>query len=74
MLPYKSNEGQSVSDICIQTYGSLDYLSKLMSDNNIDDINSIIPSNTPIYWDIDLCVDKQLYEYWKNHNIRLSSL
>lgn len=74
MLQYKSNDGQSVSDICLQTYGSLDYLSKLMSDNNISDINTTIESDTIIMWDVDLCVDKQLYDYWNKGNIRLTTL
>jgi len=33
MLAYKSIDGQTIYDVCLMTYGSLDYLSKLINDN-----------------------------------------
>ena len=38
-------------NICLDTYGQIDYLFKLMSDNNQSDINAIIPTNTVIEFD-----------------------
>jgi hypothetical protein len=74
MLQYNSSDGQSISDICLNTYGTLDLLSKIMTDNNITDINQKIESNTTINWDLDLCVDRLLYDHWKNNNIILSTV
>lgn len=35
--------GQSMYDLALQTYGTQDYLVKLCVDNNITDINTVIP-------------------------------
>ena len=51
MKKYIAQIGQSLIDICLGTYGSLDFINKLMSDNNIDDIN-ISPISQQIFiWD-----------------------
>lgn len=36
---YKAIEGQSLLDVCLQTYGTLDLLIKLMQDSGIDNVN-----------------------------------
>lgn len=37
---YRVQPGQSVYDICLQVYGTLDYLVRLMVDNNINGTNA----------------------------------
>jgi hypothetical protein len=51
MKEYIAQIGQSVIDICMNTYGTLDYLSKLMSDNSIDDVNISPLSQQVFFWD-----------------------
>jgi hypothetical protein len=59
MLPIKALYGQSILDICLQTYGSLDYLSKLIQDNGLDNIN-VVPFSGQIFaWDESI-TDKKL--------------
>lgn len=44
MAIYIAEEGQSVYDICLNVYNSLDYLVKLMKDNNISSIDDALYS------------------------------
>lgn len=46
-------DGQSIYDVCLQVYGSLDKLIKLCTDNNITNID-IIPNGKVFYYDTDL--------------------
>jgi hypothetical protein len=39
-VKYVAKYGQSIYDIVLQTYGSLDYLNKFIADNNIHDISA----------------------------------
>lgn len=50
MKKYISADNQTLLDICLVCYGSLDYLAKLSNDNNINLITPI-PANTVIYYD-----------------------
>lgn len=50
--------GQSLFDVCLNTYGSLDYLYKLLQDNGIDSVNSTVRSQQPFVWETDLVVDQ----------------
>lgn len=47
MATYNSNEGQSLCDICLIVYGTLDKLVQLCNDNDLN-INSYVPNGTPI--------------------------
>lgn len=59
---YKSYKGQSLFDICLQTYGSLRYLFKLIQDNNISNLNQSIEPNTPFTFDSTLRISIDLLE------------
>ncbi|MEI8111182.1 MAG: hypothetical protein WCH59_09355 [Chitinophagia bacterium] len=60
MQTYKAIAGQSIYDVCLQTYGSLDYLYKLMQDNGILGIDQPVYSGMSFAWDDSLIVDQQL--------------
>ena len=51
MLQTKSVYGQSIFDICLQTYGSFDYLRKLLDDNGIENIDQVPASGQVFNWD-----------------------
>ena len=48
--PYKCWEGSSFSDVCLSTYGSMDYYIKLLNDNGLSP-NDMPASAQVIYWD-----------------------
>ena len=50
MLQIKALNGQSIFDLCLQTYGSFDYLRKLMDDNNVENIDTPIQGQS-FTWD-----------------------
>lgn len=50
-------QGQSIYDICLQAYGTLNQLYKLIQDNNISNINAYIPPKTVITFDETLIQD-----------------
>jgi len=69
MLLYSALEGQSIFDICLQTYGSLDFLVKLLQDNQIPSI-SIAPVSGQVFtWDETLTVDQVVNQTSQNSNI-----
>lgn len=58
MRIFNAIAGQSIYDVCLQTYGSLDYLYKLMQDNGIPGLNENVSSRQPFAWDDSLVVDQ----------------
>jgi hypothetical protein len=58
MRTFNAIAGQSIYDVCLQTYGSLDYLYKLMQDNGIQGLNEPVSSRQPFVWDDSLVVDQ----------------
>ena len=60
MTIYTAIAGQSIYDVCLQTYGSLDFLFKLMQDNAIDGLNTDVLSGQKFTWDETLVVNQQL--------------
>ncbi len=59
MQTYKAVSGQSIYDVCLQTYGSLDYLYKLMQDNGVQGLDDEIKSRQQFVWDDNLVLDQQ---------------
>lgn len=60
MLAYKAVYGQSLFDVCLNTYGTFDYLAKLLIDNNVENID-ITPYSGQIFnWDEMLVADQQV--------------
>jgi len=60
MTNYTAIAGQSIYDVCLQTYGSLDFLFKLMQDNSIAGLNVDVLSGQKFVWDETLVVNQQL--------------
>ena len=68
MQNYSSISGQSIYDVCLQTYGSFDYLFKLMTDNGISGLNSAILGGTVFSWDDTLIQNKNLNDSFLKSN------
>lgn len=60
MKTWNAISGQSIYDIVIQTYGSIDYLAKLMQDNNVLGVNDTILSGQSFLWDDTLVQDQNI--------------
>ena len=69
MLQFDSISGQSIWDICLNTYGCLDYMAKLLQDNGIDNIDTILPVSKTWFWDETLSSDQALNQVQANANI-----
>lgn len=51
MKTYTSTTGQSLYDICLMVYGTLDNFIKFCNDNNQTDMNAIPDAGTVFYYD-----------------------
>lgn len=60
MKTYQAIAGQSIYDVCLQTYGSLDYLYKLLQDNGIAGVDVPVTSRQQFVWDDSLVLDQQV--------------
>lgn len=60
MQIYSAIAGQSIYDVCLQTYGSLDFLYKLIQDNDIAGVNVPVLSRQQFVWDDSLVLDQQV--------------
>lgn len=49
--------GQSIFDVCLNTYGDIGLMSKLLTDNNVVNIDQLVSSRQPFLYDDTLVVD-----------------
>ena len=61
ILTWQSQPEQSLYDICLQTYNTLDQLYKLISDNNIDGLNGGWAPGTQFNFDATLMSGNAIY-------------
>lgn len=69
MLQYKAIEGQSIWDIVLNTYGSFDYIVKLLTDNNLANANVVPYSGQIFIWDETLVADQIINQISQNSKI-----
>ena len=62
-------DGSTLFDVCLNTYGSLDFFYKLLVDNNIPNANYTPKTGQPFNYDETLIVDEQT-----NRTITLSGI
>lgn len=60
MKTFSGLMGQSLYDVCLFTYGSLDNLLKLCQDNGIGTVNDSVLSNQQLVYDDTLVVNPQV--------------
>ena len=73
MTTYLAIAGQSIYDVCLQTYGSLDYLFKLMQDNGINGLNEPVYSRQSFSWDETLVQDQQINTSFSSSGTRYAT-
>ena len=57
---YHAISGQSLHDVCMNTYGSMDYFYKLLQDSGVTDSNMVPYTGQKFTWDDTLIVDKAI--------------
>lgn len=60
LLEINTQYGQSMYDLCLMTYGTLDRLVKLCDDNNIDNVNYLPRTGETLIYDDSLIVNQQI--------------
>ncbi len=68
-----SQNGQSIYDICVQTYGSLDLLYKLIQDNNFPTVNATLQPGTTLQWDSSRVTDNSFYGYLQRNSLNIGT-
>lgn len=57
---FNSIAGQSLIDVCLNTYGSLDFFAKLVQENGIEDLDALPASGTIFLYDKQQVIDQQV--------------
>ena len=61
MSTFNSFDGQSLFDVCLNTYGTFDYLYKLLQDSNVPSIDTPVRTQQSFTWDSTLIFDQAVY-------------
>lgn len=69
MSTYKGVNGQSLMDVCLNTYGSLGFLYKLLQDSGVANINQPVTSQQAFTWDSELIVDQNVNQITTLQNV-----
>ena len=62
MQNYNSVNGQSILDVCLSVYGTLDYLYKLITDNNISGVDYVPTTGQLFIFDNSLTVNSNAFQ------------
>jgi hypothetical protein len=73
MLIFKAINGQSLADVCLNTYGSMDYFVKLLQDNNIANANQLPYTGQQFSWDETLVKDSLVQISTANGSIKYAT-
>jgi hypothetical protein len=60
MQTFRAIAGQSIYDVCLNTYGTLDYLFKIMQDNSFLNLNTGVYSGQLFTWDDSLVFNQAI--------------
>jgi len=67
-MQYESKKGQNIYDVCLQTYGVLEHLLKLVTDNNLGSVGANFEYKIFIF-DENLIKDNALFNKVENEKI-----
>lgn len=70
---YNSVWGQSTFDVCLNTYGSLDPLYKMLQDSGVDNVNDEVKSNQEFLYDDSLVSEKDVSQSFLLNNTRYAT-
>ena len=72
-MNYNSQQGQSIYDLCNQTYGTLNELFRFVKDNNIDSLNQSILTKKRLFFEYNLVKDKSVLNFLLSEEIFYST-
>jgi hypothetical protein len=61
MQQFNAIAGQSLIDICLNTYGSLEFLTQLMQDNSVQTINDTVTSGQVFNCNSEVIYSRKFY-------------
>ena len=67
-------DGQSIYDICLQSYGTLDFVYKLIQGNNLTNVDDTIPTGKKLSFKISDVVDYSIYKQFKKYSTSVTSI
>lgn len=70
---FNAINGQSMYDVCLNTYGTLDLMYKLLQDNNIDNIGITPASGQAFLYDDGLVIDQGINQYFAAANVKYAT-
>ena len=66
---YKSTDGQTLQDVCLSIYGTLDNMYKLIIDSDIETIDYLPKTGDIFYYDNGINVGNKRYSTLSNVNL-----
>jgi hypothetical protein len=72
-MNYNGISGQSLADVCLNTYGSLDYFYKLLQDSGVENGDALVATGQSFTWDETLVIDAQVLRTTTLGNIRYAT-
>lgn len=73
MTEFRASDGQTLVNVCINTYGSLDFFYKLLLDNNIPDANYVPVTGQIFFYDETLVINQQINRTTILNNIKYAT-
>jgi len=70
---YKAVNGQSLLDVCLNTYGTTDLLYKLLQDNSIAGLDYTPVTGQVFVYDDDLVIDQGIAQYFNQTNTKYAT-
>ena len=72
-MNYNGINGQTLLDVCLYTYGSLDFFYKLLQDSSVPSASDPVYTGQAFTWDQTLVVDAQILRTTTLGNIRYAT-
>lgn len=73
MTKFIAVDNSTIYDVCLNTYGSLDYLVKLMEENNFDGVETMPKAGQEFLFDEEMVVNQHIYLSNLNDNIKYAT-
>jgi hypothetical protein len=70
---FNAINGQSLLDVCLNTYGTTDLLYKLLQDNTIPNLNSTPVTGQQFVYDDSLVIDQGVNQYFNLTNTKYAT-
>jgi len=73
MTRFIAVDSSTIYDVCLNTYGSLDYLVKLMVDNDFEGVETFPKAGQEFLFDENLVVNQQVYRTNLDKNLKYAT-